>query len=127
TFYLFKDDDNYESFDDLLSNNNVESFKFDDVFSNIEHRAYYVTRGVPSWVKYLPQIHTNQLSSALRLQNVDYYGMVIFFRFEEKIIAVCLGMGYTLLNHDKIISDFGRRVVINTVDVSRIKSVKTTD
>lgn len=81
--------------------------------------------GQPGWLAYvagaahdaLPALR-NQLNGSVVLVRVTKAG-------QQRILAFTFGNGRTLLDLDRIEHDFGLRVVLNSVDPDRLRSVET--
>jgi uncharacterized protein (TIGR04141 family) len=50
-------------------------------------------------------------------------GAILFVRAKERLFALTFGYGRSLLAPERLVHDFGIRVVLNSVDPSRLRSV----
>ena len=81
--------------------------------------------GQPRWLAYLADATDETLPG---LRNQLHGGLVlvrVIHRGEQRVLAFTFGNGRTLLDLDRIEHDFGLRVVLNSVDADRLRSVET--
>ena len=72
----------------------------------------------PQWVKLLKPY--SQLVSKLKQRSP---GAVLFVMAKKRLFALTFGYGRSLLAPDRLVHDFGMRVVLNSVDPSRLRSL----
>lgn len=86
----------------------------------------YVQKQLKDKQYWLPEV--NKISrDDIDIQNLMYnFKTLILFNVDRKIYAVSYSYGYTLLNQDFIVSDFGLKIAKNELNLSELKKIKKT-
>lgn len=73
----------------------------------------------PPWAGYLDRLHGAEVGGLETASS----SAVLFLRIEKAVIAFAFGYGRYLLDDEKIVSDFGIRTALNTLDHNTLRSV----
>lgn len=86
----------------------------------------YIQKQLKDQYYWLPEI--NKISKEdIDIQNSMYnFKTLILLNIDRKIYAVSYSYGYTLLNQDYIVSDFGLKIAKNELNLLELKKIKKT-
>lgn len=106
--------------DALEAPGEVESINLADEVP-FEGRVYFKRRAPnpPGWLKFLQQGLSSDLEGLLNSSTAA----VLLIRAGGRLFAYTFGYGRALLASDSFVRDFGLKVVLNTVDADRLRSV----
>lgn len=113
-----------------LENREDKLFRFPlaDNFKEKENVSgyIYIQKQLKGQYHWLPEI--NKISKEdIDIQNSMYnFKTLILFNIDRKIYAVSYSYGYTLLNQDYIVSDFGLKIAKNELNLLELKKIKKT-
>jgi uncharacterized protein (TIGR04141 family) len=79
----------------------------------------------PRWLSYLAAATDETLPSLRNQLNGGVVLIQVTHRGQERVLGFTFGSGRTLVELDRIEHDFGLRVVLNSVDPDRLRSVET--
>lgn len=121
TVYLVKPE--YEEYDELLIDDfKGSSYKFKSAFE-IEGLVVIgeLRTNIPKWLYLLEKGTDAQLDE---LKNQSTRAMIII-KHKDNTFVFCFGFGRYLIKEEVIVKDFGMKVVLNSVDINKLRSIDT--
>ncbi len=117
-FLLKKKLSTYKSY---LKDEDVGSYKLkDDLFIKGEIFIGTTSSRPPSWIQFLEQGSSDRLPSNLVNSSNK---AVLFFETKNRVFAITFGYGRYLLDDEYIERNFGLKVVLNSVNPNKLKSI----
>ncbi|WP_456028116.1 DUF6119 family protein [Bacillus cereus] len=121
TSFLIKEE--FQNFEDLINEGiEVEYYQIREEY-NLDGLVVvgYTSSHSPQWLQLLQRGATRNLPELLNSST----RAVLFIRSNERIFAFPFGFGRYLLKDEAIVKDFGIKVVLNSVDPQKLRSIDT--